>query len=116
MFCLLPYCIAIDTCSAFQFYNTSFTAVGYQIYDPGQVPNGAKCGDSRMCVNSKCTSVPDKPKQCECSGHGVCNQYQQCHCDIGWAPPNCDKPGLGGSVTSNPPVVAGPKISITVGM
>ena len=97
------------------FTSDDLLPAGYQVYDPGQVPNGAKCAENKMCVNSKCTPVPEKPKQCHCSGNGVCNQHMQCHCDMGWAPPNCNKPGLGGSVTSNPPVIAGSNISVTVG-
>jgi len=32
----------------------------------------------------------------------VCNTLGQCHCDIGFSPPNCSQPGDGGSYHSNP--------------
>jgi len=69
------------------------------------VPNGAKCGDNKQCVNQKCVDVPIVPKMCDCSGHGVCNQFGECHCDIGWAPPFCDKAGNGGSLRTIPNVL-----------
>jgi len=31
----------------------------------------------------------------------VCNTLGQCHCDYGYAPPDCSKPGGGGSRHSN---------------
>ena len=32
----------------------------------------------------------------------VCNTLGQCHCDIGFSPPECSQPGGGGSSHSNP--------------
>lgn len=31
--------------------------LGLDTVDPGLVPNGAKCGDNKMCVNQKCVDV-----------------------------------------------------------
>ena len=32
----------------------------------------------------------------------VCNNLGQCHCDVGYAAPDCDSPGHGGSQHSGP--------------
>jgi len=32
----------------------------------------------------------------------VCNTLGQCHCEIGFSPPDCSQPGGGGSYHSNP--------------
>uniref|UniRef100_A0A8C3V7Y8 ADAM metallopeptidase domain 33 n=1 Tax=Catharus ustulatus TaxID=91951 RepID=A0A8C3V7Y8_CATUS len=73
--------------------------------DPGLVLTGTKCGDGMVCKDRRCQNVSlFELEKCvsRCHGHGVCNSNKNCHCDPGWAPPFCDKPGLGGSVDSGP--------------
>ncbi|XP_074848319.1 disintegrin and metalloproteinase domain-containing protein 33 isoform X3 [Carettochelys insculpta] len=73
--------------------------------DPGLVMTGTKCGDGMVCKDRRCqnTSLLELEKCIsQCHGRGVCNSNKNCHCSPGWAPPNCEKPGLGGSVDSGP--------------
>ena len=57
----------------------------------------------QMCVNQRCMPVADqKLALCNCYGNGVCNNNGHCHCDVGYAPPDCLHPGLGGSEDSGP--------------
>lgn len=56
-----------------------------------------------MCVNQQCMAVADlKVAMCNCNGNGVCNNNGHCHCDVGFAPPDCLYPGFGGSQDSGP--------------
>ncbi|XP_045780536.1 zinc metalloproteinase-disintegrin-like batroxstatin-2 [Maniola jurtina] len=90
---------------------TAIVDLGTQDVDPGMVPDGAKCGEEKMCLKQKCVSVTDvralmarrESSVCpsDCSGHGVCNSEGHCHCDVGFAPPLCVPVG-GGSVDSGP--------------
>uniref|UniRef100_A0A8C9REC0 Disintegrin and metalloproteinase domain-containing protein 33-like n=1 Tax=Scleropages formosus TaxID=113540 RepID=A0A8C9REC0_SCLFO len=73
--------------------------------DPGLVMTGTKCGKGKVCRDHRCQNASfTKLETCIalCNGHGVCNSNQNCHCDHGWAPPFCNKAGLGGSVDSGP--------------
>ncbi|KAG5872681.1 hypothetical protein JTB14_030052 [Gonioctena quinquepunctata] len=81
--------------------------LGLDQMDPGLTPNGAPCGEGKMCVNQKCLSVSslrDEGPSCPqgCNGNGWCNNKGHCHCKNGFAPPRCDYPGLGGSIDSGP--------------
>jgi hypothetical protein len=71
--------------------------------DFGLTPDGAKCGEGKVCRSQQCISlktfkrerkVPDCP---DCNGNGVCNSKGNCHCDDGYAPPYCIERGSGGS-------------------
>ncbi|XP_077302724.1 zinc metalloproteinase-disintegrin-like MTP8 [Arctopsyche grandis] len=92
---------------------TVIVDLGLDQVDPGLVPNGAKCGDGKMCVNQKCVTLDSLRLEISrshengicpsnCSGHGVCNSLGHCHCDTGFAPPLCNHPGPGGSSDSGP--------------
>ncbi|XP_037811310.1 disintegrin and metalloproteinase domain-containing protein 9 [Lucilia sericata] len=83
--------------------------LGLQFMDPGLTPNGAKCGDNKMCVDQKCLAIEHlrytgMGKECpeNCNGNGICNSKGNCHCNIGFTGPTCKMPGPGGSVDSGP--------------
>ncbi|KAH8318043.1 hypothetical protein KR074_003564, partial [Drosophila pseudoananassae] len=88
---------------------TAVVDLGLQSTDPGLTPNGAKCGEDKMCVNQKCLPVATvrstgMGKACpdDCNGNGVCNSMGHCHCDVGFAGESCGKAGAGGSPDSGP--------------
>uniref|UniRef100_A0A665VA55 Disintegrin and metalloproteinase domain-containing protein 33-like n=1 Tax=Echeneis naucrates TaxID=173247 RepID=A0A665VA55_ECHNA len=73
--------------------------------DPGLVMTGTKCGEGKVCRDRRCQNASfTELETCiaRCHGHGVCNSNGNCYCNRGWAPPFCEKPGLGGSVDSGP--------------
>jgi hypothetical protein len=79
--------------------------LGLDQADPGMVPNGAKCGESKMCVNQKCVSVSSVAgRTCphNCFNNGWCNNLGHCHCKQGYTLPFCEHIHPGGSVDSGP--------------
>ncbi|XP_069487549.1 disintegrin and metalloproteinase domain-containing protein 9-like [Ambystoma mexicanum] len=88
--------------------NTSCLSIDYpySITDVGEVEDGAQCGIGKICLARKCVNISDLTYDCDvlrnCSGHGVCNNNKHCHCNNGWAPPNCKYGGHGGSIDSGP--------------
>ncbi|XP_074476040.1 disintegrin and metalloproteinase domain-containing protein 9 [Sebastes fasciatus] len=82
--------------------------LGTDVLDPAYVNTGSPCEKGKTCMDFKCVNASDLlPKlNCDaettCSGRGVCNDQGNCHCGNGWAPPNCDKSGRGGSINSGP--------------
>ena len=83
--------------------------LGLQFMDPGLTPNGAKCGDHKMCVDQKCLAIEQlrysgMGKECpeNCNGNGICNSKGNCHCNVGFTGATCNLPGPGGSVDSGP--------------
>ncbi|XP_032299440.1 LOW QUALITY PROTEIN: disintegrin and metalloproteinase domain-containing protein 21-like [Coturnix japonica] len=74
--------------------------------DDGSVKDGTSCGTDKICINRTCVSAALLSSNCtaqQCHGRGVCNNKNNCHCDYGWAPPDCKAVGFGGSVDSGPP-------------
>ncbi|XP_040202029.1 zinc metalloproteinase-disintegrin-like batroxstatin-2 isoform X2 [Rana temporaria] len=62
------------------------------------VEDGTRCGNNSMCSNKRCITAPDVQKcHAQCPGHGVCDHEQQCQCEEGWVPPNCDSRAQFGS-------------------
>ncbi|KAM9744067.1 LOW QUALITY PROTEIN: disintegrin and metalloproteinase domain-containing protein 9-like [Menidia menidia] len=79
--------------------------LGSDVPDPGMVHEGTKCGEHKVCINFECRSADVLNYDCDpekCHGHGVCNSNRNCHCAAGWAPPDCQLTGYGGSVDSGP--------------
>ncbi|KAM6221039.1 disintegrin and metalloproteinase domain-containing protein 9 [Rhynchocyon petersi] len=80
--------------------------LGSDVPDPGMVNEGTKCDVGKICRNFQCVNASVLNYDCDiqkkCHGHGVCNSNKNCHCDNGWAPPNCEMKGYGGSVDSGP--------------
>ncbi|KAM5199749.1 disintegrin and metalloproteinase domain-containing protein 1a-like isoform 2-T2 [Hipposideros larvatus] len=77
------------------------------IPDDGDTYTGTLCAPSKVCMNRSCTdnavlNYDCKPEEM-CNGKGVCNNLKHCHCDYGYAPPDCKTLGNGGSVDSGPP-------------
>ncbi|KAH0620680.1 hypothetical protein JD844_021358 [Phrynosoma platyrhinos] len=79
---------------------------GLEILDIGAVIDGAPCGTDMMCIGGQCMNVSSLNYDCnvtKCHNRGICNNYKHCHCDYGWAPPDCLHKGYGGSIDSGPP-------------
>ncbi|XP_051016723.1 disintegrin and metalloproteinase domain-containing protein 28 [Acomys russatus] len=73
------------------------------------VTNGTKCGNNKVCIDSKCVDMETTYKSANCSskckGHAVCDHELQCQCKEGWAPPDCTDPTT--VFTSDFPIVVG---------
>ncbi|XP_052466772.1 disintegrin and metalloproteinase domain-containing protein 9 [Carassius gibelio] len=82
--------------------------MGPDVPDPAYVKTGSVCASGKACLDFTClnSSVLDQSQKCDaqrnCSSNGVCNDKFHCHCNNGWAPPNCDRSGRGGSIDSGP--------------
>ncbi|XP_039766784.1 disintegrin and metalloproteinase domain-containing protein 15 [Ornithorhynchus anatinus] len=77
--------------------------LGEDVAQPPLALTGTSCGPGLVCVERRCQPVETlKAEECrsKCHGRGVCNSRGHCHCQEGWAPPNCETHGTGGSVDS----------------
>ncbi|XP_015720127.1 disintegrin and metalloproteinase domain-containing protein 20 [Coturnix japonica] len=80
--------------------------VGMPTGDMGAVEEGSTCGSDKICIERTCTNISVLNYDCnvtKCHGRGVCNNLKHCHCNYGWAPPDCEQEGFGGSIDSGPP-------------
>ncbi|XP_063565401.1 disintegrin and metalloproteinase domain-containing protein 32 isoform X8 [Gorilla gorilla gorilla] len=71
--------------------------------DPLAVKNGSQCDIGRVCVNRECVEsriIKASAHVCsqQCSGHGVCDSRNKCHCSPGYKPPNCQIRSKGFSI------------------
>ncbi|XP_018620285.2 disintegrin and metalloproteinase domain-containing protein 15 isoform X2 [Scleropages formosus] len=85
-------------------HGTSFN-LSDDVSDPAMVAEGTPCGPGKVCMAQRCRDVSVLGvEDCnrKCSSHGVCNSNKNCHCEVGWAPPECKYAGHGGSVDSGP--------------
>ncbi|ELK08743.1 Disintegrin and metalloproteinase domain-containing protein 5 [Pteropus alecto] len=64
--------------------------------DKTYVYDGTICGANKICEGGYCKLISELQRQenCNsqknCSGHGMCNSRNNCHCDVGYGPPNCE--------------------------
>ncbi|XP_006884856.1 PREDICTED: disintegrin and metalloproteinase domain-containing protein 20-like [Elephantulus edwardii] len=107
---ILPSLHQHSTLHQMQFKSTTCWGTDYHagmpLPDNGLVKDGTDCGPHKICLKHKCISMSSLSRQCDpmtCNMRGVCNSKEHCHCDYGWAPPNCLLKGLGGSFDSGPP-------------
>ncbi|XP_060057538.1 disintegrin and metalloproteinase domain-containing protein 15 isoform X4 [Erinaceus europaeus] len=66
--------------------------LGSDVAQPLLVLPGTSCGPGLVCLNRQCQPVGLLGAQecrSRCHGHGVCDSNRHCHCDEGWAPPDC---------------------------
>ncbi|XP_060038280.1 disintegrin and metalloproteinase domain-containing protein 5-like isoform X2 [Erinaceus europaeus] len=92
-----------DTCvSTYRTKDVPITDVSTTVKKPEDrddtyVEDGTPCGPDMYCVNFSCKEIRHQPHmgKCDpiidCQEHGICNNFNHCHCDKGFAPPSCDK-------------------------
>nr|CAA45534.1 Cyritestin [Mus musculus] len=89
-------------------YDVQYTYLGGQVCvsahlrsqtgtrDDTYVHDGTVCGSGQVCFRGDCLRVHvlRGTRECEaddkCQGHGICNNLNNCQCESGFAPPECD--------------------------
>ncbi|CAO2598861.1 Disintegrin and metalloproteinase domain-containing protein 15 [Lemmus lemmus] len=69
--------------------------LGSDVAQPLLALPGTACGSGLVCIDHRCQSVDLLGAQecrSKCHGHGVCDSSRNCHCEEGWAPPDCMAP------------------------
>ncbi|XP_038167606.1 disintegrin and metalloproteinase domain-containing protein 15 isoform X2 [Arvicola amphibius] len=69
--------------------------LGNDVAQPLLALPGTVCGPGLVCIDHRCQSVDLLGAQecrSKCHGHGVCDSSRNCHCEEGWAPPDCLAP------------------------
>ncbi|XP_005080237.1 disintegrin and metalloproteinase domain-containing protein 15 isoform X5 [Mesocricetus auratus] len=66
--------------------------LGNDVAQPLLALPGTACGPGLVCIDQRCQPVDLLGAQecrSKCHGHGVCDSGRHCHCEEGWAPPDC---------------------------
>ncbi|XP_058165774.1 disintegrin and metalloproteinase domain-containing protein 15 isoform X6 [Dasypus novemcinctus] len=66
--------------------------LGNDVAQPLLALPGTACGPGLVCIDHRCQPVGLLGAQecrSQCHGHGVCDSNRHCHCEEGWAPPDC---------------------------
>ncbi|CAK6439470.1 unnamed protein product [Pipistrellus nathusii] len=66
--------------------------LGSDVAQPLLALPGTACGPGLVCIDHRCQPLDLLGAQecrSKCNGHGVCDSNRLCHCEEGWAPPDC---------------------------
>ncbi|XP_017201328.3 disintegrin and metalloproteinase domain-containing protein 15 isoform X13 [Oryctolagus cuniculus] len=66
--------------------------LGSDVAQPLLTLPGTACGPGMVCVDRRCQPealLGAQECRSSCHGHGVCDSNKRCHCEDGWAPPDC---------------------------
>ncbi|XP_019658599.2 disintegrin and metalloproteinase domain-containing protein 15 isoform X6 [Ailuropoda melanoleuca] len=66
--------------------------LGDDVAQPLLTLPGTACGPDLVCIDRQCQPTDVlRAQECrsKCHGHGVCDSTGHCHCEEGWAPPDC---------------------------